>query len=397
MKNPIQAVVLAGGLGTRLGSMTRSLPKPMMDVSGRPFLSYLLENLRRQGIQEVILSVGHLADIIRDFADNISRPGFQIKFASENEPLGTGGALRNCMDLLQEDFFVLNGDTLFDVNLASLATSPGENKMALRLVPDAGRYGSASLDGSRVVGFLEKGIQGEGLINGGVLHLSRASLGLLPPGKSSIESDLLPKLAEAGRLHSYRSDSFFIDIGIPESLEEAQASIPDWEKKPIAFLDRDGVLNHDLGHVHKVEQFKWIDGAQMAVRYLNDMGYHVVLVTNQAGIAKGMYSEEDFHALTRWMKQELWKHGAHLDAVYHCPYHPDAIRPQYRKASEDRKPGPGMLLRAMAELPCDLPSSFFIGNQPTDRQAANGAHVRYLDFQGGNLLEFVRLMKFLKS
>jgi D-glycero-D-manno-heptose 1,7-bisphosphate phosphatase len=390
MKKTIQAVVLAGGLGTRLGNMTRSVPKPMMDVAGRPFLSYLLENLRRQGIQEVILSVGHLADVIRDFADKIRCQGFEIKFASENEPLGTGGALRHCMDMLHEDFFVLNGDTLFDVNLAALATSRGENKMALRLVPDAGRYGSASVDGSRIVRFLEKGNQGEGLINGGILHLSRACLGLLPPGKSSIESDLIPKLSEAGLLHGYSSNAFFIDIGIPESLEEAQISIPAWEQKPIAFLDRDGVLNHDSGHVHRIEDFLWIDGAVDAIRALNESGYHVVLVTNQAGIAKGLYTEEDFHSLTRWMNVELWKHGAHLDAVYFCPYHPEGLLPDYRRASEDRKPAPGMLLRAMAEIPHDRSRTFFIGNQPSDWQAAEAAGVRYLGFHGKNLLEFIQ-------
>ena len=387
----LQAVILAGGLGTRLGLKTQDLPKPMMDIAGRPFLDYLIRNLQRQGIHEIILSVGHLSDSIRGFFNDGTRHGVSIRYAVEDAPLGTGGALLNCLPLLEERFFVLNGDTLFDVNLAALFNTSRLNVMSLRPVEDSGRYGRVTLQEGCVTQFEEKGADGAGLINGGVLCLNRKALAGLPEGKSSLERDLLPFLATQGTLSGHRSDSFFIDIGIPQTLEDAQTSIPKWEGKPIAFIDRDGVLNHDTGYVHKVEQFEWILKAREAVRHLNDLGYHVILITNQAGIAKGFYTEEDFHSLTRWMHAELWKHGAHLDAVYYCPYHPEALLPSYRKVSDDRKPGPGMLLRAMAETPSDPERSFFIGNQPTDKQAADAANVRYFNFSGGNLMEFVRL------
>jgi D,D-heptose 1,7-bisphosphate phosphatase len=390
MKTPIQAVILAGGLGTRLGTKTQILPKPMMDISGRPFLDYLVKSLRRQGVEEIILSIGYLSEAIRSYFRSGEQHGLSIRYAVEDSPLGTGGALRNCLPMLGERFFVINGDTLFDVNLAALGNASSANVMALRPVDDTYRYGRVTLEDGLVTCFEEKGGQGPGVINGGVLCLDRNVLAPLPDGKCSLEQDLLPRLAGQGALLGFISDRFFIDIGVPDSLADAQSSIPRWERKPIAFIDRDGVLNHDLGHVHTVEQFKWFDGAQQAVRYLNDAGFHVVLVTNQAGIAKGMYSEEDFHALTHWMHAELWKHGAHLDAVYYCPYHPAAILPHYCKASEDRKPGPGMLLRAMSDLPCDPRRSFFIGNQPTDRQAAHAANVPYFDFSGGDLLQFVQ-------
>jgi D,D-heptose 1,7-bisphosphate phosphatase len=390
MKPPIQAVILAGGLGTRLGSKTETLPKPMMDIAGRPFLDYLVQNLRRQGVNEIVLSIGYLSDAIRSYFGTGENHGLSIRYAVEESPLGTGGALRNCLPMLRERFFVMNGDTLFDVNLAALANASPGNVMAMLPVDDSSRYGRVTLEDGRVARFEEKGDQGPGVINGGVLCLDRDVLAGLPDGKSSLEQDFLPRLVYQGTLSGFISNGFFIDIGVPDSLANAQSSIPRWEKKPIAFIDRDGVLNDDLGYVHTVEQFEWLDGAQRAVRYLNDAGCHVVLVTNQAGIAKGMYSEEDFHALTRWMHEELWKCGAHLDAVYYCPYHPAAILPHYRKASEDRKPGPGMLLRAMAELPCDTKRSFFIGNQSTDRQAADAASVQYFDFAGGDLLKFVQ-------
>ncbi len=158
---------------------------------------------------------------------------------------------------------------------------------------------------------------------------------------------------------------------MPETLERAQTEIPAWERKPIAFLDRDGVLNRDSIHVFRIPDFEWMPGAFEAVRLLNDSGYHVVIATNQGGIAKGFYTEDDFFALTEWMKRELWaarspcRRGLPLSVP--CRWNGRT----YRRESEDRKPNPGMLLRAMRDLPNDVTRSFFVGDQPSDRKARN--------------------------
>lgn len=391
MNRNIQAVVLAGGLGSRLGGLTSSCPKPMMDVSGRPFLDYLIQNLIRQGITEILLSVGHLSKVIRDFIENhFDNLEIKIQIVEESEPLGTGGALKNCEQLLEDNFFVVNGDTLLDVNYAALASSSRGNSLALRSVDDITRFGSASLSNGRIVGFREKLSHGPGLINGGVAWLSKSVLRLLPYGKSSIEKDLLPQLAKLESLDGFITDGFFIDIGLPTTLEESQSKLPAWEKKPIAFLDRDGVLNHDKGHVYRVEDFCWIEGAINSVKALNEAGYHVVVVTNQAGIAKGYYSENDFAKLTNWMKTELWKHGAHLDGVYYCPYHPESVSSKYRYDSNSRKPRPGMILEAMADLPHRKVGCFFVGDKETDHMAAEAAGIQYLNFSGDCLLQTIR-------
>lgn len=384
-----QAVILAGGLGTRLGEKTASLPKPMMDIRGRPYLDYLVRHLVRQGIDQILLSVGYLHEAIVDHFGDGSDFRVSIKYVTEEQPMGTGGALRNCFADLADRFFVLNGDTLFDVNLAALETTSDQNIIALRGVPDRSRYGGVDVHNGVVSRFVEKGDAGPGMINGGVLCLNRGAVELLPPGRSSLEADLLPKLAAEGKLAAFRSAAFFIDIGLPETLEQAQVEIPAWERKPIAFLDRDGVLNRDSGHVFQIQDFEWMPGAFEAVRFLNDSGYHAVVATNQAGIAKGYYTEQDFFALTEWMKQELWVHGAHLDAVYHCPYHVDGIIDVYRRESDDRKPGPGMLLQAFRDFPSDPARSFFVGDQPSDRMAAEAAGVRFFGFTGGNLLTVI--------
>ena len=163
----------------------------------------------------------------------------------------------------------------------------------------------------------------------------------------------------------------------------------DREPRPAAFLDRDGVLNHDRGYIHRPDDFVWVDGAQAAVRRLNDEGYRVFVVTNQAGVARGLYSEADIGALHGWVGAELARAGARIDAFYHCPHHPDFGPPEYRRECDCRKPAPGMLLKAMADFPVEAARSFLIGDRETDIGAARAAGVAGHLFSGGSLLCFL--------
>jgi D,D-heptose 1,7-bisphosphate phosphatase len=159
--------------------------------------------------------------------------------------------------------------------------------------------------------------------------------------------------------------------------------------RPAAFLDRDGVLNVDHGYVHRPEQVAWIAGAHRAVRQLNELGYLVVVVTNQAGVAHGYYSEESVHALHRWMREELAANGAVIDAFYHCPFHPEARLDRFRSHHVDRKPGPGMVLRAMSDMGIDKDRSFLIGDKATDIECARRAGIPGFLFPGGDLAAFL--------
>jgi D-glycero-D-manno-heptose 1,7-bisphosphate phosphatase len=161
--------------------------------------------------------------------------------------------------------------------------------------------------------------------------------------------------------------------------------------RPAAFLDRDGVINVDHGYIHRADQVEWISGAREAVLHLNDLNYCVVVVTNQAGVAHGLYSEEDVRSLHAWMQEQLARDGAFINAFYYSPYHPEAKVAQYRADHIDRKPGPGMIFRAMVELNIDKSRSFMIGDKSIDMEAARAAGIPGFLFSGGNLLDFLNV------
>ncbi len=398
MRVPNQAIILCGGLGTRLGELTAHTPKPLLSVAGRPFLEILLSEIGRYGFDRVLLLAGFEGRQIAEFAGTSSAArqfGITIDVAIEPKPLGTAGALEYVRGALDETFLLANGDTWFDVDSLVLCQCANLEvdalaTLALRRSEDGGRYGIVELENRRVVSFQARPPgPTPALVNGG-LYVIRRELVDYAPGASSLELDVLPRLAAQGRVSGLVLDGFFIDIGTPESYAEAQTAIPSQRRKPAAFLDRDGVLNQDDAHVGSIDRFRWVPGAIEAVRALNTAGHYVFVVSNQAGVAKGLYSEDAIKTLHRWMQQELRSHAAHIDDLRYCPFHPEGTVDRYRRASDWRKPCAGMLLDLIAAWPVDCTRSFLIGDKESDLEAARRAGIRGHLFEGGNLFEFLR-------
>jgi D-glycero-D-manno-heptose 1,7-bisphosphate phosphatase len=160
--------------------------------------------------------------------------------------------------------------------------------------------------------------------------------------------------------------------------------------KPAVFFDRDGVLNEDCGYLFEIHKFKWMNGAREAVKAVNSAGYFAFVVTNQSGVARGLYQEAHVHRLHEHMAEELARVGAHIDAFEYCPDHPEAIIARYRRASYRRKPAPGMILDLLKRFPIDVSRSFLIGDKPADLKAAQAAGVKGYLFGGPNLEQFVK-------
>ncbi len=395
---PRQAVILAGGRATRLGELARDTPKPLLAVGGRPFIEHVILHCRRYGVREFLILAGPFEDKFRAALGDGQHLGVSIQLVPEPAPAGTGGALHYVADRLADTFLMLNGDSLFQADLLSLVRSgqastrrspPWLGTVAVRRVGDTGRYGRIEIDDGLVTQFAEKSGSGAGLINGGIYCLSRGVLDALGKPPVSIEQDVFPRLARERLLRGAILEGNFIDIGIPDDLRRAETVVPAWTRKSAAFLDRDGVLNVDIGWLHKPQDCVWMDGAKEAVRLLNAANYFVFVVTNQAGVARGLYSEATLNELHDWMSVELAAAGAHVDAYYYCPHHPEGTIASYALACECRKPGPGMIRRAFAEWPVDAGGSFLIGDRASDLEAARAADLAAYHFEGGNLERFV--------
>lgn len=397
-----QAVILVGGMGTRLGPLSAAIPKPLLAVGGAPFLDVLLREAARYGVRTILLLAGHKAEMVRHYARDheiARRLGLKIEVIVEPKLAGTGGALLHAADRLQDCFFLLNGDSWFDANwldLANLLTGEAAVTMAIavREIEDTSRYGTATLDGTTVVTLEERpdaASAAAGFINGGVYAVRREILKDITPG-ASLERDVMPVLAHSGRLRALRFGGFFLDIGVPEALQRAQVSVPPQLRRPAVFLDRDGVLNEDTGYIHDPAEWHWRPGAVEAVRLVNDAGYYAFIITNQAGVAHGYYDEAAVDRLHHWMRRELAAIGAHVDDVRYCPFHPEAAVEQYRRISDWRKPGPGMINDLIAAWPVDRERSFVIGDQKTDIQAAEAAGLRGYLSDGWNLALTIRTL-----
>ena len=376
-----QAVILVGGFGTRLGARTQACPKPLLDIQGEPFLGRLMSHLLRFGFNDFLLLAGYLADQVEVFArDFAARHSVQVRVSIENQPAGTGGALKLAEYSLEDEFLLLNGDTMFHFNTLDLITRKVDfdwvGRMAMRHVPDTSRFGRVDHAGGRIVAMHEKvSGSGEGKINAGIYWLRRSILDYISDLPCSLETDILPQLIANGVLAGFTYDGAFVDIGITADLFRAQNSWSDYVARPAVFFDRDGVLNHDEGYTYRIEDFHWTDDAIAAIKACNDADYYVFVVTNQAGVARGFYGEEDVLKLHRWINAELLRHGAHIDAFAYCPHHPDGKIAKLAKACDCRKPEPGMIEHLLADWPVIKEGSFLVGDKPSDVEAAHAAGI----------------------
>ena len=389
-----QAVILVGGLGTRLGERTKTIPKPMLPVGGRPFLDTLIDEIARyDAFDEILLLAGHKAESILARYDGTVWGRARLAVSLEQAPLGTAGALVHAAGRLQERFLLLNGDSFFDFNILDLAARAKSSlvHMALRADVVGDRFGRVVLDGDRVRSFIAPGQGATGPVNAGVYVVARGILARVGGLPASLEQDVFPALAADGAMTGTSYRGYFIDIGIPEDFARADVELTEQLRRPAVFFDRDGVLNHDSGYTFEAGKLQWIEGAREAVKAVNDAGYFAFVVTNQSGVARGFYEESHVHALHRWMADEMAAIGAHIDAFEYCPDHPDGTVERYRRVNDRRKPGAGMITDLLARFPVNADKSLLVGDNPSDLEAARAAGLQGHLFSGGNLEAFVRM------
>jgi len=381
----MEVIVLAGGLGTRLRSVVHEIPKCLAPIGGKPFLGYLLDWLGKYPVRHVVFSVGYLREQVIDYVQSREWP-FSYDFAIEETPLGTGGGIRLALDKCNENqVFVVNGDTFFPVDLNAISCAHAVT-LALKPMKDLDRYGAVEMAGHLITRFHEKQPCEEGLINGGVYLLDRSRLDLsILPEKFSFEKEVLEPGAAIGEIGGWVSDAYFIDIGIPEDYQKAQWAIPAWfavQKASEAvlkadattlFLDRDGVLNRHLpgDYVRTPQMWEWMPGVLQALAQWSRKFKHMVLVTNQRGVGKGLMTDAQLAQVHSNMMKDILEAGGRLDLILTCT----AV------SEEDprRKPNPGMFYEACNLFPdIDAKSSVMLGDSESDAAFANNSGISFI-------------------
>lgn len=411
----MKVVIMAGGKGTRISSITSDIPKPMIKIDNKPVLEHEIECLRSQGFNDIIITVSHLGYIIIDYFGNgtkvspvTGRPfGVNISYYNEEQPLGNAGALFKLRDRLTEDFLLLNADAIFDVDFNRMVEFHKTHNALVTLFthPNSHPYDSGLIladENNAVVKWIAKDDErsefyknrvnaGLHVINPKVLDMFEINADVIGKEvdgrrvKVDLDSQLLKPLARTGTMFCYDSPEYVKDMGTPERFHvvsedyiagRVQAKNLSNKQKAI-FLDRDGTINKYVGFLRDIEDFELIDGVVDAVKKINATGYLCIVITNQPVVARGEVTFDELKTIHNKMETLLGLEGCYVDSIYCCPHHPnqgyEGEVTELKFDCECRKPKPGMFMKAAKDYNIDLESSWMIGDSENDIKAGKNA------------------------
>jgi len=394
----MQAVIMAGGKGTRLLELTKDeLPKPMIPINGKPVLEWQIKCLSDNGITDICIITGHLGEKIKEYFGDGSRFGVDIVYFEEEIPMGTAGALAHIDFFLKDDYFLLvYGDVMFDIDISRMEAFHNRKKAEATLFvhPNSHPYDSdlVELDtDGRITGFDSKKNKRSywysNMVNAGFYIISRTICNEIPKtGKTDLENEILfKKCGKDAGIFGYVSSEYIKDAGTIDRVKKVENDVKNGitaaknlsNPQKCVFLDRDGVINKHIGLLYRPEQLELENTAVEAVAKLNSSKYLTVLITNQPVVARGMCSIDDVEEIHRKLQTLLGEKHVYLDDILYCPHHPDKGYPEenpvYKTDCGCRKPKTGMLLTAADKYHIDLTNSWFIGDTTVDIKTGKNA------------------------
>ena len=401
MKNIDVAVIMAGGKGSRLLSITNDeIPKPMVPVDGKPLLEYQVEKLKTYGIKKIVMIVGHLGEKIVDHFKDGKNFGVEIDYIFEKEPLGTAGAFYYLKDKIDaKDFMLVFGDIFFDMDFDRMEDFHFKNSALTTLLahPNGHPYDSDLIqtdDTGRVIGFDSKhnvrDYWYDNMVNAGMYIINKRLLDLVKePVKTDFEKDILANQVELGaNIYAYHTPEYVKDVGtvdrINATVEELKSGLIQSKnlknKQRAIFLDRDGTMNVSKGFISKADDLELIPGTIDAIKAINKSGALAIVITNQPVIARGECSFEELHNIHNKLKTLLGEKGAFVDDIFYCPHHPDkgfeGEVPELKFDCECRKPKTGMIDEAVKKYNIDLSKSYMVGDSTMDLETARNAGIK---------------------
>ena len=390
----LDLVILAGGKGSRIKSLLKKKPKPMAIFNKKPFLEYIIQSYSKYHFKNIFVLAGYKSGEIFNKFENKHYNCTSITCLKEKKPMGTAGALNILKKKRINDFILINGDTFLEVNLNKLVKSCSENSYgSLTLIKNKSYKSNKKL--------VSMGIKNNKIIyqkknnfmNGGVYFFKKKILKFIKNKNTSLEDQLLPGLIKKRKISGLVVKNFFLDIGTPKNFNRAKNLLLKNCTKAAAFLDRDGVINYDTGYVHKIKDFKFRPGVIAGLKFLRNKNYYVFIVTNQAGIGRGIYNENQFYELQNNLKEKLQKKDIFFDDINFCPYHPDAKIKKYRKITNLRKPGNLMIKQIENKWHIKRKKSFMIGDKISDKICAAKSKL-YFEFAKENFhLQVKKIIK----
>lgn len=391
----MKVVIMAGGKGTRMLSIASDIPKPMIPIEGRPVLEHEIECLCEQGFTDILITVGHLGNVIMDYFGNGLKFGVHITYYFEKKPLGNAGALFQVKDQLTDDFLLLNADAMFDIDFNRFVQYHKTHDAVATLFthPNSHPYDSGVIiadEHMAVRKWLAKEDERpeyfKNRVNAGIHVLNKKILEqTVEGGKIDLDRQLLKPLAGTGQMYCYDSPEYVKDMGTPERYYAVCKDFANGivkarnlkKRQKAIFLDRDGTINEYVGFLTDIKEFHLLDGVAEAIRKINASGYLAIVVTNQPIIARGEVSFTELQEIHNKMETLLGAEGAYIDAIYFCPHHPDkgfeGERVEYKISCDCRKPKPGMLLKAAEDFNIDLSRSWMVGDGKNDVEAGKNA------------------------
>jgi histidinol-phosphate phosphatase family protein len=387
---PTQAVILAGGRGTRMLPHTQTRPKTMIEFHGKPFLEYVIEMLRDQGFDRYVMLLGYLPEVIQSYFGDGRRWGIHIDYSVSDVDTLTSRRLQLAQHLIDPNFLLMYCDNYWPMQMDKMWSKfVAANVPAMITVyrnKDKFSRDSVIVGDDGLVKVFDRTRKTPGLSGVEISYaiLTREVLELLPEQEMLIEEALYTQLAQDGRLAAFVTDHRYYSVGSTERLPITDLF---FARQPTVILDRDGVLNKKppkAEYVRSWSGFEWLPGAREALRLFRRGGVRVILVSNQAGIARGEMSEADLARIHEQMNVEVEEAGGHIERIYYCPHNWDS-------ACECRKPRPGMLFQAQHDFHLDLSRTFFIGDDDRDGQTADAAGSPFLRVaQNRSLLDCTR-------
>lgn len=402
----MKVVIMAGGKGTRISSIAKDVPKPMIKIEGIPVLEREIVCLREQGFTDLIITVSYLGNVIMEyFGDGSGKSpitgqpfGVKIEYFYEKEPLGNAGALFKIKEKLTEDFLLLNADSLFDIDFNRFVSY---HKIKGGLVtlfthPNSHPYDSGLLIANES-GSVEQWLAKEddrpkyytNRVNAGLHVMSPQILEQkIDTPKVDLDRQLLKPLSGTRKMYVYDSPEYVKDMGTPDRFyavcEDVRSGVVKAKnlqnKQKAIFLDRDGTINRYVGFLKNKDAFELLPGVAESIKKINASGHLAIVVTNQPVIARGEASIEELQEIHNKMETLLGEKGAYLDGIFYCPHHPHkgfkGERPEFKVKCECRKPKPGMLLKAAEKFNIDLASSWMVGDGENDIKAGKLAGCR---------------------